>query len=87
MLRKYQQGDKAGSFLRTRDRVSADVEQAAAPVSARLRDGGDGCGGAAEAGLCERGVGRCTGALRHHVILAYRGKAPNFLFLFWTVDG
>lgn len=61
----------------TRGHVSADVEQTAAPVSPRLRDGGDGCGGAAEAGLREHRV--------HHVILAYCSKAP--LFVFWSVDG
>lgn len=33
--------------------VPADVKQAGAPVSSRLRDGGDGCRGDAEAGLCE----------------------------------
>lgn len=39
--------------------VSPDVEQASAPVSSRLGDGGDGRGGDAEAGLREHDVLHC----------------------------
>ena len=64
--------------------VSADVQQTAAPVSSRLRDGGDGCGGGAEARLREHRVRRRTDTLERLVIVAYCTKTSHFLF--WSLE-
>lgn len=84
LLQKHQQRNSA-ALSPTRGHVPADVEQTAAPVSPRLRDGGDGRGGAAETGLREQGLRRCTDTLRRHVFLADCSEGAHFLF--WSVDG
>ena len=59
--------------------VSTDVEQARAPASPRLRDGGDGCRGDAEAGLSEYWVCRCRGVDWPAVGFTSCGEAPRLL--------
>lgn len=69
--------------------VSTDVKQASAPVSSRLRDGGNGCCGDTEAGLCEYWVRCCRDIIWHPVIFTSNGEAHHFLILkywYWAIS-
>lgn len=68
--------------------VSTDVKQARAPVSSRLRDGGNGCRGDAEAGLCDHWFRRCRDIIWPPVIFTSYGEAHHFLILrcwYWGI--